>query len=310
MNLSHAIDEFLLAKNADNVSDSTMKWYKSNLGIFLAYAQNAIGDADVTTITTRQLRGYIVYMKSRTTRYELGDQKPVQEGGLSDDTIETRKRILHTFFKWCSEEFHCENPMRRIARKQPKRKPKSMNPKDFVKLFNATLDTESGIRDRALLAFIADTGCRRGGAITLTLTDLSIEERQAYVTEKGDQLRTVHFTDVTADFLTTWLDVRESAYDHVFVNMNTGEPLKESGVNQMLKRLKQRSGVTGRVNPHSMRHQFAREYIKNGGDIATLAQLLGHKNIDVTAQYYAVFTDDELGSIHNRNSPLNGLNLI
>lgn len=70
--------------------------------------------------------------------------------------------------------------------------------------------------------------------------------------------------------------------------------------------IKQKAGIRGRVNPHSFRHGFAREYIRAGGDIVTLARLLGHENITTTAAFYAVFSDDELQEFHGRYSPMRG----
>ncbi|MCU0476789.1 MAG: tyrosine-type recombinase/integrase, partial [Anaerolineae bacterium] len=77
-----------------------------------------------------------------------------------------------------------------------------------------------------------------------------------------------------------------------------------SGVHQMLKRLKAKAGVSGRVNPHSFRHNFAREYLRNGGEVVTLARLLGHEDVNTTAAFYAVFSKDELQSQHMKFSPI------
>jgi integrase/recombinase XerD len=86
--------------------------------------------------------------------------------------------------------------------------------------------------------------------------------------------------------------------------MNTGEGLTDSGIALILKRLKKRAGVTGRTNPHAFRHGFAREFILNGGDIVVLSKLLGHNNINTTAAFYAIFTEDELAGMHAKFSPL------
>jgi len=173
-----------------------------------------------------------------------------------------------------------------------------------VKLFNATGDNVAGQRDRAILCFLADTGCRLNGLITLTLERLELADRRALVHEKGDTDRIVVFTIYTKHMLRQWLDVRDSATEYVFCSLRTGERLTDSGINQLLKRLKQKAGVKGRVNPHSFRHNFAREYLRNGGDLATLAKLMGHSNINTTAMYYAVFDIDELTDLHEQFSPL------
>jgi site-specific recombinase XerD len=61
-------------------------------------------------------------------------------------------------------------------------------------------------------------------------------------------------------------------------------------VSEVLRRLKEKVGVKGAINPHGFRHGFAREFLKNGGNLASLADIMGHSDISVTWQAYAVFT--------------------
>jgi integrase/recombinase XerD len=128
--------------------------------------------------------------------------------------------------------------------------------------------------------------------------------KTAIVTEKGSQSRKVVFTKYTRVLLELWLTVRQDPSEYVFTSVTTGLPLTGSGIAQALSRLKAKARISGRVNPHSFRHAFAREYLMNGGDIATLAKLIGHANINTTAAFYAVFTQDELAELHERRSPL------
>lgn len=72
--------------------------------------------------------------------------------------------------------------------------------------------------------------------------------------------------------------------------------------------MKKRAGVSGRVNPHAFRHNFARAYLQSGGDLVTLTPLLGHVDVNVTAAYYAVFSSDELAAMQEKHSPL--LNML
>lgn len=50
-----------------------------------------------------------------------------------------------------------------------------------------------------------------------------------------------------------------------------------------------------------------REYLKQGGSLPALARILGHKSIDTTARYYAVYGASELAEVHDAHSPLNSL---
>jgi len=83
--------------------------------------------------------------------------------------------------------------------------------------------------------------------------------------------------------------------------------MNPNSVIQMLRRLKRRAGIQGRVNPHAFRHAFAREYIMNGGDLASVSQLMGHTQIAVTKMFYAVFRAEELREKHREFSPASRL---
>lgn len=285
MKLSEVTTEYLLSCEANGLSLKTIKWYRSLLGSFAAWQP----DIEAAAITTHQMRVYIIHLRQR----------------LAINSVADHVTALHAFWAWYSREYQVTNPMHNIKRaKRAAPEPRSISAKDFMKLFQSTRDDDAGIRDRALLAFLADTGARLGGVVTLTKDRLYINEGYALLTEKGDKTRRVPFTSYTARLLHLWLGIRQSKSDYVFTSVKTGEPLTDSGVSQMIKRLKRRAGVAGRANPHSFRHNFAREYLKAGGDVVTLARLMGHSDVNTTAAYYAVFSDRELAELHKARSPL------
>lgn len=300
-----ALREYLLACRADGLRPATLQWYRSLLTAFA----DALANQELATITPRMIRQYIVDLEDRADRYIDAVQKPKQRGGLSKASVAAHVRALHAFWKWCEREYHlAHNPMENIKRQRVvPPEPKAISGEDFVKLFNATEAGRFGERDRAILVFLADTGARLGGLITLTLDNLFIEDQRAIVREKGQKTRSVVFTAYTARILYQWLAARRAVASRYVFTSQRGAKLTESGVNQMLDRLKTRAGTTGRVNPHSFRHGFAREYLRNGGDLATLARLLGHSDISTTAAYYAVFSQDELAGLHEKFSPLTSM---
>jgi site-specific recombinase XerD len=79
--------------------------------------------------------------------------------------------------------------------------------------------------------------------------------------------------------------------------------LETSGVAQVLKRRAKDAGIKGPCNPHSFRHFFAREFLLAGGDLGTLADLMGHEDVQTT-KIYAIFTVQELKEKHAKHSPL------
>ena len=69
----------------------------------------------------------------------------------------------------------------------------------------------------------------------------------------------------------------------------------------MLKRLEMpKSGF------HKLRHTFATQYLKNGGDVVRLSIILGHSEIGTTMKYLHLLTED-LQRLHQGLSILNRL---
>jgi len=48
------------------------------------------------------------------------------------------------------------------------------------------------------------------------------------------------------------------------------------------------------INPHLLRHSFARHYLAKGGDLRKLSQLLGHANVAITHAVYGTASEEEM----------------
>lgn len=282
--LSESIEEFLLARRADGLAASTLSWYASMLNTFLEY----LGDQPVAQVSTSQLRRYIVALR---------------ESDYAPDSIYAYIKALHALFRWAADEYSAPNPMRYIAYpKQPHAKmPRRAQDADIIKMLGVCGDDPQGRRDRAIIGFLTDTGCRAGGLVGLTLDRLELEQRRAFVMEKGERTRPVFFSAETADFLQEWLVVRhEGAPDAVFYNLRQRKPLTPNGLLEILRRLGRTAGVTGPVNPHSFRHRFGVNFMLAGGDSGVLQQMLGHSDVETTIGRYGKFGNQELAAAHER----------
>lgn len=285
MNIHAGIDEFLLNCEIEGMSKHTLTWYQSLLGRFA----ESIGQVQLAEITPHDIRQYLA---------------AVRKTYISESTISAHTRSLHRFWKWATAEYNITNPMRNIKYPaQPQPTPKAAAIEDIMAMFKI-----AGVRDRAIIAWLLDTGCRAQGAVTVRIGDIDFASRKAVVTEKGNKTRMVVFTSATETILKEWIVQRgELGITILFYSHDTLQPLTPNGLYQALRRLARRAGVNGRFNAHSFRHAFAREYIKAGGDLATLAQLLGHRDVSTTVSHYAIFTDNEIAQKHEQFSPMNWL---
>jgi len=304
MRVAEAVEVFLDAKIADGVSDATVRWYGSRLRRFARFVKNcALEDVD-----RMRVRQFLVSLRSQRTLYQDHPYRKEVEGELSPWTRQGYVRAVKQFFKWMVEE-GClpKSPAEHIRMgRLPKTAPKAILQKTLKALLDACeTNDEMGKRDKALLLFLADTGCRVGGLVGLRVRDLDLEEGTAMVTEKGTKSRPVMFSPITGEAIGDWVETRSVSSAWVFPNSKTGDALHTTGVNQIIRRLAKRAGeIDGCSNPHAFRHAFAREYILNGGDLATLSDLLGHSNVNVTKSFYSRFEFKELKRKHRKFSPV------
>ncbi|MER2512628.1 MAG: tyrosine-type recombinase/integrase [Nitrosomonas ureae] len=293
MLLSDAINELVIASEAAGLSPRTVKQYQMHLQPLVAH----LGDCQVGDITTSDLRRFINHLRSRTGRHGAA-VSPATLGGYA-------RTIRRLFNFLVAEEVLIKSPASGLAiPKLPKgQPPKAVALDDFLRMMRAIAgDDPEMVRARAVMTFLAETGCRAGGLVGLRMQDLDIDSLTAQVIEKGNKYREVYFTEFTSAELRSWLAVRPDGSDWVFVSLTDKGQLNVPAVTRMLKRVARMAGVTGPANAHAFRHMYARTWLMSGGDLATLSQTMGHSDITVTAQAYSVFLPSELQQKHRRHS--------
>lgn len=290
MRLSEAIEQLAIATQADGRRPRTVQSYREKLGHLVRF----LGDVPIEVISIADLRGYMAHLWDRD---------------LSPFTIKGRARALKRLWNFAQAEGIVEdNPAQRIKVPRPRRTvPKGIETDDFLALLETTQEgTPIDLRDRAIIMFLFDTGCRAGGLCGLEVDHLGLDAMLATVTEKGGRARFVPFTELTREALQKWLDVRPSDRGlWVFVGLasHSKGALTPNSLYQMLAYRAAKAGCKGPVNPHAFRHAFARNYLMREGDLATLAKLLGN-SIEIVAEYYAIFSIGELQKKHRQHSTL------
>ena len=192
----------------------------------------------------------------------------------------------------------------------PSGPPKAMTARDLERLLQEAARNPSKVlaaRNVALILFLRDTGCRLCGVAGLRVENLNLTTGRALVWEKGrggkSKARTVFFTTETRDALQAWLNVRpralplpgETIDEFVFVaERHPFRPLKEDAIYCVFQSLKRKAGITGRVNPHSLRHARAKTMLENGAPLGVVSRILGHSDVRVTDAYYGVYAVEEL----------------
>src|SRR3989338_5737965 len=172
------------------------------------------------------------------------------------------------------------------------------------------------LRDKAILELLFSTGLRVSELCSLQ-RDIDLRKSEISVRGKGSKVRLVFMSDDAKVAVKKYLEKRTDMDDALFVrieskkNSEKAENKKKSDGSFGSLRLTSRSierivsyyaikaGVSKRVTPHSLRHGFATDLLRNGADIRSVQILLGHSNISTT-QIYTHVTDKHLREIHKK----------
>ena len=154
-------------------------------------------------------------------------------------------------------------------------------------------------RDIALFTAYLGTGCRVSELVNLNIHDVDFETSSFIVTRKGGDQQEVFMPVQVENELFTYMQERLEIKDlkdkdALFVN-RLGKRMTAQGVEKNLKKYCKTVGITDpdKTRPHALRRTFACNLIADGVDIKMVAELMGHKNIEVTHKYYTQYASQK-----------------
>ncbi len=276
------IAEFEVACRAAGLKEKTISWYTGVLHHYQTFELQQNQDDESGMCTVPSLRRYFAALQTQKP-YSHHTGRPTEERSITVETILAYGRALKRFCNWLAEEDYLESsPMARIRLpRRPRHIPRDVSRNDI----NALLDVVDYSRDKAIVLFFVSTGVRSSELRNLRLADVDLEQRIALVRGKGDKERFVIFDSQTASAIEDWLEERpETKGDYLFPTFRGGQ-LTESGLRQIIRRLREKAEITNPVSPHRFRHAFAKNWMMQGGDEFSLAKLMGHEDISTTRIY-------------------------
>lgn len=175
--------------------------------------------------------------------------------------------------------------------RKPKALPKALTEDEMQRLAQAPdLGDPAGLRDRAVIELLYGGGLRVSELVSLRIEDYSESESMLRVLGKREKVRLLPIPSGTHEFLRRYLaDARNAlrkphSGSLVFLNFR-GRSLSRSGVFRMLRKHAAAAGIAKDVGPHTLRHTYAVHLVKNGADLRSVQELLGHASIVTTEVY-------------------------
>jgi integrase/recombinase XerD len=217
---------------------------------------------------------------------------------LSGKTIRNCWAACSSFWNWATDEFDISSPFRVPAPRATTRVIEPLTENDIKKLLSATTNR----RDEALLLVLLDSGARVSELCYANVGDLDLKSGRLWLTKtKNARPRPTFLGRTVRKAVWTYLALRDPEPDAPLFERR-GRRMNRNSVRLALARLGKRANVE-RVHPHRLRHTFAICYLRNSGDVFTLQQLLGHRDLSMVRRYLHLAQSD-LAEAHRRASPI------
>jgi len=173
----------------------------------------------------------------------------------------------------------------------------TLSKKQIQQLILAASKDYNGLRNRAIIEALYYAALRRSEVAALDIRDLDLEKSILYVRKgKGEKERVIPIHRV----LLCDLILLVSDPAHYRIHRTSGPVFlsREGGhlhpitINTIIAQVGKNAGLTNpnprrtRINPHLLRHSFARHFLDAGGSLRTLSHLLGHSSISTTGDVY------------------------
>lgn len=187
---------------------------------------------------------------------------------------------LNAFLRFCGFSDMCVRQFK-IQKKVFCAEEKELSKAEYIALVR-TAENNKNMRLSLLIQTICGTGIRVSELEYITVE--SVKRGEAIVSCKG-KTRAVFIICALQKKLLGYAKEQKITSGSIFVT-KSGKPMNRSNIWSQMKALCNEAGVSPeKVFPHNFRHLFARTFYGIEKDIAKLADILGHSNINTTRIY-------------------------
>jgi integrase len=302
------VDEFVDMSDRDS---KTLKKYRQHLLEFRAYLDQRANGKSFVEVDKADVLRFLADLKKGTRYGFTGDGKP-RQGALGWSTQKSVVSALRAFYGHCVDLYGLTlDPTYRI-------RVKGQKPKRGLTLSDGelkrVLDAPGRERCRIQAYLQAYTAARTMSLRFLLWSDVVFERNEIHFNAKAGNDYTVFMHPQLKAALLRWYDevhqvaeknllIRSALADrdtaYVLLTRN-GRPLCHSTMAKQAKWRAQRVGVlphadrnavgkenASRIHPHAIRRTRGTQLRSQGVDLADIADLLNHKDLNTTREHYA-----------------------
>ncbi len=293
--LSALLKEYVLAKEAAGRAPATLECYSVRLGRLIAFLE----DPRIGSINPTDLRRWLIALKAGRRRPTTGVY------------VEGHRRVAEGLFAWAVREGRLtRSPMIGVERFRADRPAiRTLTRDEIGGLLAQQPDTPMGRRNRAMLAFMYDTGVRAAELVRLRLEDVDLDAGQARIFGKNRRIDTVPLSPALRSELAAYLrrDRRGAKGTAGFFLGRSASALTTNAIRLWMRRAKLAAGLSGkRVSPHVIRASAATHFAASGVSAFGVQRFLRHRTPTMSQRYVDLGSID-FARLHETTSPFQRL---
>jgi len=232
---------------------------------------------------------------------------------MSSSTRYKKSRAVYALFEYLRESGYillnpCPKPLRK-SNGMPRTIPGRDSLQNAYRRLRRSIKPFD-MRDYLLMDMAYSCGLRRCELHRLNVGDISANTGTIKVRGKGSHERVVPLGRQTLRNVNHYLyHVRPklmkagNVTNALFVSWNNGgKRMHLYSINAVFHRLRKRFGFDRSITPHSLRHAFATDLIRNGAPVQDVSKMLGHRKLETT-QVYTRLMPNDLRKCHARYHP-------
>lgn len=286
-----------------NRSPKTMENYGRYLDRFLQFAKVS-SPAGITEDLIRQYRLYLNRLKDH------------DGNSLKKVTQNYHIIALRNFLKYLAKrDIKSVSAEKVELGKQEDREVTFLEADELERLLKSPEgDKLDALRDRAVLGTLFSTGMRVSELCSLDRDKIDTTRGELSIRGKGSKVRVVFLSDEAKEDINRYLGKRSDIDEALFIRIplskasgNTGSFAKHSdlrltprSIQRIVGKYATKAGIVGKnVSPHTLRHSYATDLLRNGADIRSVQAMLGHSSV-TTTQIYTHVTDKQLREVHKK----------
>lgn len=273
--MENLLKSFSIWLTDEGKSENTVKTYQGTLQKFFEWLDD--NNRDMHNIMREDVQDYMDHLEGLER---------------SAATIEKAFSAISVYSKFLNKKEIAQS-INRVEKEKNHDAPDSLDRTERDQLLKE-VERDGDLRNTVIVYTLLHTGIRISELCSLDIKDIQISDEKGSLFVRGasgEIKRVIPLSRELRELMTKYLESLGKTDGPLFIS-SVNKRISSRGVQYMLKKYD--------VNPHKLRHTFCAELIQSGVDLAVVAELAGHADVNVTKRYIAEQASSKVEDAINR----------